>query len=116
VSKVISAAALGLGLVCNAYAQEPADRWVDIWGFGGGFQNSCATWLSSDRSRALGNEWIAGYWTGQNAENESNHMVGRTSDFAGIVGEIELICRAEPSSLLASAVGRVYVRFEQERR
>lgn len=112
--KVWLVAALAWGISGVAAAQNAREEDGLFWIWGG--QNSCATWLSSDEARAFGNEWIAGYWSGLNAHNDRNHMVGRNTDFQGIIGEIELLCRAEPSERISRVTGRVYVRLEDEGR
>lgn len=93
-------------------ANHPHD--IQAWGYG--TTATCKTWLTSSESRAAGNEWVLGYWTGQNVRNVRDHEVGRTSDASGILNEVQSLCRANPGEPLASAAGRAYVNFERARR
>ena len=74
---------------------------------------SCANWLSQPENTLEGQAWLFGYWSGLNRMNPQNSSVGSRSDPPGIVGEIEKICRAEPSTGLYEAVQRVYDQFSQ---
>ena len=60
------------------------------WAVGGDI--SCATWMQDESSGRL---WIWGYWTGRNIE--ALKSVGSSTDSNGLVAEIRLICKAEPS-------------------
>lgn len=77
---------------------------------------SCATWLSSSEFENTYSFWIGGYWSGMNFKNPKNHIVGRSTDKEGIIEEVKLVCRAEPSVRVMEAVTRVYLRMEREGR
>jgi hypothetical protein len=85
-----------------------------IWTIGG--TESCAAWLATPASETEGRWWIAGFWSGRNMQNGPNGRVGSSSDSEGIIGEIKRVCQAEPSLLLISAAGRVYVEMDRDRR
>lgn len=71
---------------------------------------SCATW-NSNRSTAEveGRAFILGFWSGRNSA--LGLSVGETAGTDGIVEEVRLLCRAEPSLPLASATLRTYDRL-----
>jgi hypothetical protein len=73
-------------------------------------------WLSSPETRSQGDEWILGYWTGQNARNVRDYEVGRSVDDRGVLNAVETLCRANPNERLASAAGQTYVNFERDNR
>ena len=58
-------------------------------------------------------DWVLGFWTGMNADA---FKVGSTSDARGIVGEVKLVCQAQPSTTLATATYETYQRLKAERR
>jgi hypothetical protein len=92
----------------------PNDSNRSIWTIGG--TESCAAWLATPASETEGRWWIAGFWSGRNMQNGPNGRVGSSSDSEGIIGEIKRVCQAEPSLLLISAAGRVYVAMDRDRR
>ena len=112
---VVVASAMAF-LLAGCGPRDDADHPHDVQAWGYGLTASCATWLSSSESRAVGNEWILGYWTGQNVRNVRDHEVGRSSDANGILNEVKTLCDAAPGERLASVAGRVYVNFERDRR
>lgn len=93
-------------------ANHPHD--VQAWGYA--LTASCSDWLKSPETQAAGNEWVLGFWTGQNVRNVRDHEVGRTTDGEGILNEVKTQCAATPDERLASVAGRVYVNFERDRR
>lgn len=87
---------------------------VMITGLG---SESCATWLLTPNSRALGSIWVLGYWAGRNvaigvsgAQTPSD--VGHATDQNGLIGEVERVCRREPSTLLAYAATTAFSDFQ----
>jgi len=76
--------------------------------------------MTSPETRIVGEWLIVSLWSGINLGNAKpgtyKGFVGWTTDKEGIFGEVELVCRAEPSTPLASATVRVYRRFEAESR
>ncbi len=55
-----------------------------------------------------------GFWTGRSTEAAADGRyagIGTTTDIQGLLGEIELLCRREPSEILFGAVNRTYVRM-----
>lgn len=78
---------------------------------------SCATaFLSENR---VGTEnWIAGYWTAWDmARIVTDDPIAGSSDLAGIVGEVEVVCKTKPSSslLLATMEARNNVKGRESR-
>jgi hypothetical protein len=113
---MIRTIALTILVLAACSPQNDADRPHDIRAWGFGTTNSCAQWLETAQSRALGNEWVLAYWTGQNVRNARDHEVGRSTDANGVLSAVEAACRDDLDERLASAAGRVYVNFERERR
>jgi hypothetical protein len=85
---------------------KPGAAPVEVMTAGFGAQSSCASW-SKDRSQ--GSIWILGYWSGRNVEGANG--VGSTTDADGILEEVRLICKAEPSRPMIDAVDEVYKRL-----
>lgn len=80
-----------------------------------GKEISCATALQPEGKFDQSLRWWAlGYWSGQNAANHA--LTGLNTDPNGIIGEIEKLCRDQPSMLFISAVGKVYVDMKKQRR
>ena len=87
--------------------------------FGSGLLWSCAKWLSTPATKAEGTVWIYGYWSGLNSMRtiyDDSGDIGKTTDAAGISGEVELFCKSVPSMKLSEAVGRVYTKFVERNR
>lgn len=87
---------------------------------------SCANWLLSPASKRDGQNWIGGYWSGLNVRGGNSAPTdfpgfwgalnlpgypGSRSDPPAILGEVEKICVAEPSTNLRAAVERVFLQF-----
>jgi len=102
--------AMGLS-VFPATAQTQKPYMVQTYGAG---LESCATWLSNPGEEASGSNWVLGYWSGRNIDNAQNHLVGSHTDGQGVLGEVKVICTAEPSTELADAVARTYFKMERE--
>ncbi|WP_341022311.1 hypothetical protein [Brevundimonas diminuta] len=85
-----------------------------------GGMDSCATWLSSPANKSAGHHWILGFWSGKNMEaalaGGDVGRVGKTTDGAGIVAEVELYCRTQPSRTVLVATHDTYERFKAEGR
>lgn len=113
---MIRTIALAIAVLAGCSPQNDADRPHDIQAWGFGTTSSCGHWLETPQTRALGNEWILAYWTGQNVRNVRDHEVGRSTDAGGILSAVEAACRDDSNEYLASAAGRVYVNFEREQR
>lgn len=99
---------IGLCTSMCLMAFTPAHAGV-LFGIGG---SSCASAMSSEYEvdrRA----WILGFWSGMNYPNNN---VGGQTDGAGVYGEIELVCRNNPSLPLATAALRVYNKLKAEGR
>lgn len=76
-------------------------------GFG---QMSCATWNSrTSSSDAEGRAYILGWWTGRNSG--LGLSVGETTDGNGIIEEVRLVCRAQPSRHIAEATFEVWEKM-----
>ncbi|HEX3972536.1 MAG TPA: hypothetical protein VHX19_14495, partial [Stellaceae bacterium] len=73
--------------------------------------HSCANWLSRPEYYRDGEQWILGYWSALNVSGSS--AIGSHSDGEAIIAEIKLICVAEPSTGLTTAIDRVYENFRQ---
>ena len=99
-----------VGIPLKAYSQG-----VTMTTFGVG-NSSCATWLSTPIKEYEGKAWIYGAWSGMNFKNQSNHVVGDSTDAEGIVGEVKAMCFKEPSLPLRSATYQTYVRLERANR
>ncbi|MDP3406593.1 MAG: hypothetical protein Q8S03_18030 [Brevundimonas sp.] len=86
--------------------------------FGG--LTSCASWLETPSNEAQGYQWIIGFWSGRNIEasfaGREFAQVGHSTDSAGIVGEVRLVCQASPSKSLAGATIETFNRFKAENR
>lgn len=93
--------------VTSPVAREP----VEVMTAGFGAQSSCAAWSKDD---SQGSIWLLGYWSGRNVEAQK--AVGSTTDADGILDEVRLICEAEPSLPMASAVARVYATLAKDGR
>ena len=93
-------------LAVLAGAVTPDAAPVDVMTAGFGAQSSCASW---SRDRSQGSIWILGYWSGRNVEGQKG--VGLTTDADGILDEVRLICKAEPSRPMIDAVDEVYKRL-----
>jgi hypothetical protein len=74
---------------------------------------SCARWLSNEQTKFSGNDWINGYMTARNFTNPRNRYVGAVIDFEGRIGEVEKICRDNPSMWLADAAWMAYEALER---
>lgn len=85
-----------------------------IWTIGG--TQSCGAWLATPDSETEGRWWLAGFWTGRNMQNGSNGRVGSSTDSEGVIGEIKRVCQAQPSLLLITAAGQVYVQMDRDRK
>lgn len=83
-----------------------------IWAMGQGTDSCASAFRAENYSRTT--EWVAGYFTGLNSGWGGS--VGHTTDMYGIMGEIKLICDAEPSNTLIGAAARVYVKLKQQNR
>jgi len=65
---------------------------------------SCATAFLQENRLATEN-WIAGHWAAWDmAMMKVAEPVAASADLNGIVGEVEVVCRAEPSTTLLFAV------------
>ena len=74
-------------------------------------QRSCAYWRESPAKIEDGKNWIRGFWTGLNYMNDANHSVGKQTDPAGILAEIDKECDAKPSAQLGAATANVFMEM-----
>jgi hypothetical protein len=77
---------------------------------------TCAT-AFLPQNRVATENWIAGYWAAWDmAMINSADPLAPGSDLNGIVGEVEKVCRGEPSSglLEATLLARKAVKARQE--
>jgi len=78
---------------------------------------SCAYWQSSQATLYEGNSWIFGYWSGANAFNDQNHMVGHMvgskTDGNGIIAEVKKVCAGRPSMSVSDATLAVFEMLAQ---
>ena len=74
--------------------------------FGGPQSQTCAVWMHDPIAQG---SWIAGYWSGINLA--LHRQVGRQTDFAGIMDEIEKECRSSPSEPVLDAIAATYERL-----
>lgn len=96
-----------------AGATHAADaKFINAMTFGIG-RSSCATWQSNQANRTAGSNWLLGFWTGLNAANTSNNLVGAKTDGLGIIAEVEKICSQRPSMDLMDATTAVYSALAQ---
>lgn len=100
-------------IVACVLLAAPANSQTLVQQFGIGTA-SCALW--TDYKRGETEAWIKGYWTGLNAKNSTNHMVGHDTDSEGILAEVEVNCRASPSLHIIDAVTLAYNRLMAEGR
>jgi hypothetical protein len=78
---------------------------------------TCATAFLAENRAGTAN-WIAGYWAAWDmSQINAASPLAPGSDLNGIAGEVEKICREEPSStvLLATLKARSEVKARQER-
>jgi hypothetical protein len=109
-------ATIAMTLVFSAGAACADDHRTGITYFGAG-DWSCATWLATPESEAIGNLWITGYWSGRNVaevDTAKPEDVGQSTDARGVVGEVKKLCQANPSAKLLIAADEVYLRFLKE--
>ncbi|MES0385573.1 MAG: hypothetical protein ABUJ98_13430 [Hyphomicrobium sp.] len=92
-------------LVVAAKAEPTAARVT----FGFGSISTCTKWQHEGLTQ--GKNWILGYWSGRNAEKGGARKAGTPLDDNAIIKEVTLICNAEPSLSMATAVDKVYERF-----
>jgi hypothetical protein len=101
-----------IAVACVASSPSKADEAHDdmalMFGIGTG---SCAHWLSTRSLENEGNAWLMGWWSAFNNFNESDHKVGKTTDMAGVIGEVRKVCVAEPSTRMTDAILVVWNRF-----
>lgn len=90
-----------LALQVRAAAAQP------VYTLGQGTR-SCASWATNPVTDFGTKSWILGYWSGLNAANARNHIVGATTDGAGIWAVVKAKCDAEPSKALLWAVMQAY--------
>lgn len=106
------AAALAAGAILQQSANAvPPTQYV---AFGG--QMSCAAWLADAGHRAIGEWWLLGFVSGANFGVPDHRVVGNSTDQFGVIGEVRLICQAEPSTTLIDATQRVYLRLRAQQR
>lgn len=91
---------LALTFLANSPANAGIGRVVNPRGAG---LLTCATAFLPE-NRLASENWIAGFWTAWDMAkiNQAEPLAGR-SDLNGIVGEVEKICREQPSSSLLFA-------------
>ena len=78
------------------------------WAVGAGL-DACLTWNRSTEQETVG--FIAGYWTASNSMNAQfgySGAVGSKTDTRGIIEEVRVVCRQNPSMLLPVAIQSVY--------
>ena len=92
-------------LLCVGQARADSQPGYLITGLGG---SSCATWLNDPNHEDLATSWVLGYWTAVNVMAPVNHHVGQNSDADGIMAEVRLVCRANPSMRIQEATGIAY--------
>ena len=80
--------------------------------FGQGL-TSCETALAPGNA-ANARNWALGYWSGLNVASGVN--VGAQTDRAGVLAEIAVLCKVEPSLQLSFAVARVRADLAAKRR
>lgn len=97
--------AVVIGAVVLAGGAGPYTKFYSL----GGGESCAASQQSADTIRDE-NIWIEGYWSGRNAETGS--LVGSTTDALGVIGEVKLLCAANPSMIVLEAVDRVYTRMK----
>jgi hypothetical protein len=108
-SAKITLALVAITLVVPAAAAED-DITFYMYGMG---NKSCAYWQSSQATLYAGNSWIYGYWSGLNAFNNKDHMVGSKTDANGIVAEVKKVCAEHPSMSVSDATLAVYEMLAQ---
>lgn len=100
-------AACGLVVVpLSAARAQPTENWGDG-------NDSCATAEQTLGAVAV-EQWVLGYFTGVNGVTTVDHLVGHDTDAAGIMGEIQLECAANPSEAFSVATAKVYYKLQQE--
>ena len=99
----------------NASGQQKQQSFLS---YGAGSQWSCARYISKN-SKLQGDSWILGYWSGVNSvlsEVSGRGHTGSTSDADGIVAEVILYCRSNPSAMLAVATAEIMKKFLRDGR
>lgn len=87
---------------------RPPTREVFTIGLG---KASCSLWpsISGDGQWA----WVAGFWDASNFWKPDNSHVGQTTNMSGLVGEVALACKNDPSISIFSASVQAYEKLEQ---
>lgn len=100
-TQLITALAFSLSLIApHSTFGAPAN----VFGFG---HYSCARWLAEPEVKAVGSNWVLGLWSGMNLK-AADGTTGHSTDWQGIVGEVEKVCRREPSLTLIAATMQAY--------
>ena len=102
-----------LSLVLLSVSTKAQTTQFETWGSG---NESCATWLATPLSEINAEDWIFGFWSGENlgiSLNGSIGNVGHTTDALGIIGEVKKVCTNTPSMSLATAVSKVFFDFSK---
>lgn len=108
----LTSAAFVVGLLVAsgpAYAQSTS---MQVYGPG---TMSCASYLQDRSMRINADGWILGFWTGSNRVG-AEHGVGHSTDSRGIVGEVALLCRGQPSVSLFETLKQVFDKMKAEGR
>lgn len=107
----LALAAVGFALGVQPAAADPSG--FTSLAFGG--VTPCVQFESVPAVRDRAISWIAGYWSGLNGSSDTPNT-GQSTTLAGIIAEIDLVCRAEPSRTVAWATLQVYQRLADEDR
>ena len=113
----LSVAVLMALLPAICLAADPPELRVHIIGTGG---FSCGAWVSKRINDNFAQAWILGYWSGLNtgvtAFTETATSVGSSTDADGIIEEVRLLCRREPSLAIYTATANAYAKLRDAKR
>ena len=101
----------------DSTAADPPELRVHIIGTGG---FSCGAWVAKRINDNFAQAWILGYWSGLNtgvtAFTEAATSVGSSTDADGIIEEVRLLCRREPSLAIYTATANAYAKLRDAKR
>ena len=107
---------LAFGLIMAAVQPQPLSKVGTVVQARGAGALTCATAFRAENRTATEN-WIAGFWVAWDmAQIKVAEPLAAGADLNGIVGEVERVCREEPSTGLLSAalIARKAVKARQE--
>jgi hypothetical protein len=106
---LLSIAAAKNGTAASAESGEKLS--VDLAGVGA---KTCAYWLSSRGHKSEGAVWIYGFWSGLNYVAAASQQDQSKANGDAMIAAVEVLCRREPSRILAAAAWSAYIDLNQQ--